>query len=356
VRIGVVTTSYPRESTDPAGIFVAGLARWFAGAGAKVEVVAAGPGRGRDGDIVVHRIDSPTLFYDGGAPEALASSWRARMAAPVFAARLAAAAGRRARRWDAVISHWLLPCGLIGMALARRHVGIAHSGDVHLLERLPAGALLARTLTRTRLVFVSENLHTRFARLAGRSVGEVIPMGAEAFAAGQPSGPPLVLFMGRLVPIKGVHVLLAAAAQLPDVAFVVAGAGPEENRLRAIAPKNVRFVGVLSEKAKRDALAAAHLVCVPSTPLADGRTEGSPVVAAEALVCGRPVVASATGGLPQLVGNAGILVPPCDSAALASAIHNVLTDREGFAARARVRGAQLTWQSIGPRVANLLRA
>jgi glycosyltransferase involved in cell wall biosynthesis len=163
-----------------------------------------------------------------------------------------------------------------------------------------------------------------------------------------------VLFLGRLVPIKGADVLLAAAARLPEVAFVVAGEGPEADRLRALAPRNVRFTGRLAGQAKRDAFAAAHLVCVPSTPLVDGRTEGSPVVVSEALACGRPVVASATGGLPQLIGDAGILVPPSNPAALAEAIHSVLTDREKFAARARARGAALTWHSVGPRFANLL--
>jgi glycosyltransferase involved in cell wall biosynthesis len=354
VRIGVVTTSYPRDSTDPAGIFVAGLARWLAGEGARVEVVAAGPGASRDGDIVVHRIAAPQLFYGAGAPEALASSWRARAAAPAFVARLAAAVARRARRWDAMLSHWLVPCGLVGAMLARRHVAIAHSGDIHLLERLPGAALIARMLARTRLVFVSDDLRERFARLCGRPVGEVIPMGADGVALAPPDGPPHVLFMGRLVPIKGADVLVAAARRLPDVRFTIAGAGPEENRLRAAAPANVCFAGVLAGQAKRNAFAAAHLVCVPSTTLADGRTEGSPVIVAEALACGRPVVASATGGIPQLVGDAGLLVQPRNPAELASAIHNVLTDYESYAGKARARGSSLTWQSVGPRIAKLL--
>ena len=353
MRVGVLTTSYPRDSTDPSGIFVAGLTRFLAAQGAAVEVVAAGPGADRDGDIPVRRIDAPRLFYTGGAPEALASSWRARAAVPGFVARMAAAA--LGRRWDAVISHWLLPCGLIGAA-HRRHVAIAHSGDVHLLERMPGGSLLARTLTRSRLVFVSDDLRDRFARLAGRPTGHVIPMGADAIDVAPASGPKTVLLLGRLVPIKGIDVLLAAAARLPEVSFIVAGEGPEGDRLHAAAPPNVRFVGPLAGEAKRAAFASAHLVCVPSVPLADGRTEGSPVVCAEAFAAGRPVVGSATGGIPQLVGDAGLLVRPNDPAALANAIHTVLTDYEHYAARARSRGAEFSWQSVGPRVANLLQS
>ena len=70
MKLGVVTTSYPREPGDPAGSFVAGFARWLAARGHEVEVVAAGPGASRDGDIPVHRVRAgASLFYDEGAPD-----------------------------------------------------------------------------------------------------------------------------------------------------------------------------------------------------------------------------------------------------------------------------------------------
>ena len=55
----------------------------------------------------------------------------------------------------------------------------------------------------------------------------------------------MVLSLGRLVPIKGIDVLLEAAQRCPNVTWVVAGEGPERERLQASAPANVRFVGKL---------------------------------------------------------------------------------------------------------------
>ena len=370
MRIGVLTTSYPRAATDPAGTFVAGLARWLHGTGAEVEVVAAGPGGKSDanGAIRVHRVDAPGLFYGGGAPEALARSRRAWVAAGWFGVRFAAVAAARARRWDALISHWLLPCGLVGAALARGrpHVAVAHSGDVHLLEQLPARALLARVLGRQRLVFVSADLKARFARLAPARAAAVLPMGTDLVPAPLPDPPArpfTVLALARLSPIKGIPVLLRAAAALPDVRFLIAGAGandgPEAARLRAAAPAHVDMLGELRGADKLRALQEAHVVCVPSVVLPDGRTEGSPVVVAEALAAGRPLVASRTGGLPDAVGDAGLLVPPGDPVALAAALARLRDDRRLnaiLAARARSRASVQNWSQIGPRILNLLHA
>src|SRR4051812_23730269 len=103
-RVGVVTTSYPREEGDPAGNFVEGFARWRAGRGANVEVVAAGPGATRVGGLPVERVDGHGLFYQGGAPDTLASGGAAAWArAAAFQAALAARVGARLRqgRWDA---------------------------------------------------------------------------------------------------------------------------------------------------------------------------------------------------------------------------------------------------------------
>jgi glycosyltransferase involved in cell wall biosynthesis len=322
--------------------------------GHAVEVVAAGPGVGRDGEIPVRRIDADSLFYRGGAPEALAESWRARAAVPSFVGRLTFELARRAGDWDAIISHWLLPCSLVAAARGLPHLAVAHSGDVALLARLPGARAVARLLaTRvTDLVFVSEDLRRRFGELVGREVGRVVPMGVEA---AQPTPPPTgrftVLFLGRLVPIKGLDVLLQAAAALPESRFILAGEGPERERLARALPTNAELCGSLGGPAKARALAQSHVVCVPSIELLSGRTEGAPVVVTEALAAGRPVVASRTGGLPETVGDAGLLVPPGDPAALALALARLSQDPVLYArlcASARDRGASRTWDTVAP--------
>jgi hypothetical protein len=157
VRVGVLTTSYPRDAGDAAGAFVAGFSRWLAANVGDVDVVCAD--------------DARPLFYRGGAPEALKSSESWAEAAS-FSAHLLMEAKRRARGWDAVVSHWLVPSGAVADACGpARHLAIAHGSDVRLLASLPGGRALVRRLARRAdLVYVAEAL-----RVDG-APGRVVPM------------------------------------------------------------------------------------------------------------------------------------------------------------------------------------
>ena len=121
--------------------------------------------------------------------------------------------------------------------------------------------------------------------------------------------------------------------------LALAGAGPLDQMLRAQADAGgirMRFLGQRGDVPAL--LAAADVVVVPS------RWEGQPLIVQEALRAGRPLVASRTGGIPDLTGDAAVLVPPGDVAALAAAVLAVLDD-PGLAARlseaARARAAAL---------------
>jgi glycosyltransferase involved in cell wall biosynthesis len=349
MRIGIVTTSYPRAPTDPAGGFVAGLARWLAARGAAVDVVAAGPGADRDGAIAIHRVDGRHLFYGDGAPAALAASFWARVRAPWFAARLLRAAARL-RPVDLWISHWLVPCAVAVETLRPRrgppHLAIAHGSDVRLLEQLrPLACALGRS--SARLVFVSGELRARFAALSGRPTGVVCAMATEEVSTlAPPAGRFTALFLGRLVPQKGPDLFLAAARALAGVDFLLAGDGPCAFELRTQAPPNLRLLGVVSGAAKQAALAAAHVVCVPSRG-----HEGSPVVIAEARAAGRPVVGANVGGIPEAIGAAGLIVPPNDAGALVAALARLRADPELYARmRAACDPAKATWPHVGPRL------
>lgn len=136
---------------------------------------------------------------------------------------------------------------------------------------------------------------------------------------------PLVLSVGRLHAQKGYPHLIAAAHLLggrrPSPLFVVAGEGPDREALataitRLGAP--VRLLGWRHDLA--DLLAAADVVVSSSI------WEGSPLAVQEALRAGRPLVATAVGGVPSLVGRGADLVPASDPAALARAIAGVLDD------------------------------
>lgn len=323
MRVGVLTTSYPRDDDDAAGAFVAGFTRWLA-ARAEVEVLCADGAR--------------PLFYRGGAPLALAEGrWGEALG---FTARLAAAARSRAGRWDAVVSHWLVPSGLVARLTCGKmpHLAVAHGSDVRLLSRLPGGRRLVRHIAAAAdLVYVASHL-----RVEG-APGRVVPMGVEvaAFRGGDREGTRralglrdfTLLFMGRLIHEKGVDRAIDA---LPDGAeLLVAGAGPLRSELEARARgKRVRFLGEVRNR--RDLLAAADVLVAPSR-----EADAAPTVIMEGLAAGLPIA----GARAELTGDAGL-----ELAALARLRDDAEWWRE-LSARARARADDYDWSAIGPRLA-----
>ncbi len=146
----------------------------------------------------------------------------------------------------------------------------------------------------------------------------------------------LVVFAGRLDPIKGVDVLAEAATRVaalrPGCTILVAGDGPEQARIAAVAGPTLRLLGWRSDVPLL--LQAADIVVVPS------RQEALGIVCLEAMAVGTPVVASAVGGIPEALGDAGVLVPAEDPAALAEALARLMADvprRELLTAAGRQR-------------------
>ncbi|MGH3497911.1 MAG: glycosyltransferase [Nocardioidaceae bacterium] len=136
---------------------------------------------------------------------------------------------------------------------------------------------------------------------------------------------PLALSVGRLDAQKGYRWLVEAAAMLgdrqPQPLFVVAGEGPDRPALQRLIDIHHAPVRLLGHRADvSDLLAAADLVVSSSV------WEGSPLSAQEALRAGRPFIGTRVGGVPALVGDGALLVPPRDAGALAAAIRSVLDD------------------------------
>lgn len=341
LRILLLTTSWPLTPGDPAGVFVVEQVRCLRERGHDVLVLhPEGPALGEvaPGARAIPYLRPRALqrLHGGaGAPETLeASPWAWPLAGLVTGALFVAAAGA-ARGRDCVVSHWLLPCGLVGAAVARahhlRHVAVCHSGDLALLERLPARRMLARAIAGggTTVACVAEHLRSRFARLAPSAHPVVLPLGVSGAAVpAHPRGlgePLRALVLGRLVPVKGVDVALRAAALVPGLRLTIAGDGPERHRLEvlagALAPGRAALVGRVDPAHARRLVEGHDVVVVPSRVLPGGRTEGLPRVILEALATGRTVIASAVGGAVELAGTPGVvLVPPDDACALAVAL------------------------------------
>jgi glycosyltransferase involved in cell wall biosynthesis len=314
VRVAVLTTSYPRWEGDAAGRFVA-------------DAVERLRGRGLDVDVV-----SPATFRHFGVAygAGIAGNLRARPArallVPAFLGAYARAARRAAAGADLVHAHWL-PSGVAALATGKPYVLQVWGTDVELARRAPA---LARpVLRRARLVVAASRALAGEARALGAHEVRVIPSGVDVpDAAGEEADPPEVLFAGRLSAEKGVLELVEAARGLN---LVVAGDGP----LRARVPGALGMLlhAELEERYRR----AAVVVC-PSL------REGFGVVCAEAMAHGLPVVATAVGGLLDLVvdGETGLVVPPRDPSALRAALERLLADRDlrrrlGEAGRDRIR-------------------
>jgi glycosyltransferase involved in cell wall biosynthesis len=314
VKVAVLTTSYPRSAEDVVGRFVADAVEDLRAAGVEVEVV------------------SPLTFEHYGIAygHGVVGNLRRRpwlvLFVPAMLLSFTRAARRASRDADVVHAHWL-PAGLVAAWTRRPFVVQLWGTDVELARRAP---WLARSiLRRARLaICASAELADAARRLGARAV-RVIPSGVDVPATvPEPEDPPHVLFAGRLSPEKGVLELVEATQGLP---LVVAGDGP----LRERVPSALGFV---SHDRLLGLYERAAVVACPS------HREGYGVVCAEAMAYGRPVVASAVGGLLDLVvdGETGLLVPPGDVHALREALERLVGDadlrsRLGTAARERAR-------------------
>ncbi len=393
MKLGLLTTSYPRDPDDVAGDFVRGFARTLARRGHLVDVLAPEPRTPptglHDPGITVHHVPYvrpralARTFYGAGVPDNLQRDPLAYLGLVTLPPALLAATARRAHAWDAFVSHWALPSAVVAGAVGgvgrrgRPHLAVMHSADVHLLERLALRRTLARLIEAgaTSLWFVSPELKQRFESCLGRPVAldtHVGPMGLDLPQAPAPwereraraelgVAGAVLLVMARLVPIKGIDVALEALGRLPDVTLLIAGDGPERTKLEARAHAlgvRTRFLGFVRGESKRRAFAAADAFVLPSIRLRDGRTEGAPVAVLEALAHGLPVIASDAGGTASLLDQStGVLVPPADARALGDAVAALLHD-EGRHARMRVaaiaRARRYAWEPLGETMLRLL--
>jgi glycosyltransferase involved in cell wall biosynthesis len=202
-----------------------------------------------------------------------------------------------------------------------------------------AGAGLERFVARRADVVLgaSADLEARARAAGGRDVrpGPVAAPPLRRTGRDPGLGHPLVLAVGRLHPQKGYDTLVGAVAMLGEVVMAVAGDGPLESVLRAAAPQ-IRWLGRRDDIA--DLLAAADVVVLPST------WEARSLTAQEALRAGRPLVATAVGGVPGLVRDGAVLVPAGDPVALAAAVRGLLDDPAAAAALAtRGLAVAATW-------------
>lgn len=277
-------------------------------------------------------------------------------------------------RPQAVLSQWADPDGTTAVRLGRRlgvPAGVIVGGsDVLVLARDPRRReVVARTLRSAQAVFaVSRDLREKTIALGVDPARvHVVYRGVdEAFAPaprdearrrlGLPLDRETVLWVGKMVPVKGLEVLLDAFAALarerPQASLVLVGDGPRrgavEQRIRALGLHDrVRLEGLVPSERLPDWYRAADVTALSS------HSEGIPNVLRESLACGTPYVATRVGGIAELGDHPALrLVPPGDAAAMAAALAEALARGERIPADYVQRG----WDACAERLAEILLA
>jgi glycosyltransferase involved in cell wall biosynthesis len=172
-------------------------------------------------------------------------------------------------------------------------------------------------------------------------------------ADGPPPRRPLVGYVGRLSPEKGVEVLLRATAGQRAWDLVIVGDGPARDDLERLVEEldltsQVELLSSLLHQDLPELYRRLDLLAVPSLPTPRWEEQFCRV-AVEAMASAVPVVASASGALPEVVGDAGVLVPAGDPAALGDALRDLAGDpdrRRELGARGRARAVRFSWSSV----------
>jgi glycosyltransferase involved in cell wall biosynthesis len=323
---------------------VGGLAMGLVRRGVEVRVVASRsvPGTRRseviDG-VDVRRIRLPSRSPPGWIAYALASI----------------PATRRAAAWADVVHAQsfasVLPAGLAARRSKRPLVVSFHTSHFLTRAESPLWAPLLGRLVRwpDHAFAASEQIAEVAMKLAPGTRVEALTNGVDTEQF-QPPHPGTgrksrtIIVPRRLFPKNGVEFLIRAipevTARLPDARALVVGDGPERSRLEALARdlgigESVRFLGSRPHDEMPELYGTSEIAVFPSL------MEATSVAALEAMACELPVVASAVGGLPEIVDSeVGALAPPGDSHALAGAIVRLLQDPHladrGRVARERV--------------------
>lgn len=357
MRILHVTHNFPRWDGDFSGSFLQALARRQVALGHDVSVLAphaaGAPLAAVEGGVEVRRFRygadaAETLAYTGTLHEAVRSSWRGRWRFLRFLASEASAVHSlvRGQAPDVIHVHWWFPNGLA--IWPRRPAGTsavvitAHGTDVFLLRSLRWLRPLARRVLRSADA-VSSVSHLLAADLAtlGVAAVSVIPMPLDWDIHGlrpdsmEERERDHILFVGRLTAQKGTAHLVEAFAQLsrtrPTATLTIVGDGPERAALSALTVRlglegRVTFLGTRPPREVAALYRRASVLAMPATTGRHGEREGFGLVAVEAMLAGLPVVATATGGLVDIIDNesTGLLVPEGDSDALARSLERFL--------------------------------
>ncbi|HEY3219386.1 MAG TPA: glycosyltransferase family 4 protein [Gemmatimonadales bacterium] len=357
MRILHVVTAFPRDERDIIAPWLVELVKRQRAAGHDAQVFTAayhGSGDHVYAGIPVHRFRYffrrwEALTHDESAADRMRRSLLFRlMPAPfVIAGMFAVWRLCRRERYDVIHVHWPVPLALWGWAArAARRTSVVltfYGIELRWVKRsLPFLTGFVRWACRwaDRVVAISSETAREIRELVDVPVDVIpytTPFAGDRASRALPAGDGkrlTILFVGRLVELKGLAYLIEAAGRLGSrvpVRIVAIGIGPERERLETLARDrkvDVDFRNKVPDAELHQAFLTSDLLILPSIIDARGDTEGLGVALLDAMSYGIPVIGSRVGGIPDIIedGVSGLLVPPADAQALANAIERVARD------------------------------
>lgn len=248
-------------------------------------------------------------------------------------------------QFDVAHAHWLIPQGVVQSFFKKPYIVTGHGGDVMSLNKGIMRKLKVRCLNRAaRVTVVSEHLKKKVQELSPEIRPDVISMGVNLSQFGRQYRIPdyfgqgdkkVVLFVGRLVEIKGVTYLIDAMEKI-NAMLVIVGDGPLREELKrkgmeinCIAGwEKIRLLGSETHEKLKTIYASADVFAAPSITTEAGEQEGLGLTVLEAMASGLAVTASSSGGIKEVIQHTqnGLLCREKDSSELAACIKRLIAD------------------------------
>lgn len=397
MRVLYITTNFPRWDGDAHSPWIVEVIKRLRARGIVAEVLAPSFEGLRDHviqGITVYRFRyCPTrwevLTHNEGAPNKIRNPLYLLLVPPYMTfGLLRTIAVCRGTNYDVIHVHWPLPSGFFGLlgrwvSLRKRKdvsrprlIASFHGAELLLTRRFPVlKPVLSALIKRCDAVTANSEFTAQLIRELSSVPVHVIPFGSRIDIRSPmfPSddvnveGADRVLFVGRLIERKGVPYLLEAiqlVAEKRPVHLDIVGEGSLKASLMELAVElgiadSVTFHGRVDDETLARLYAQCTIFVLPAIVDAHGDTEGLGVVLLEAMSYQKPVIATAVGGIGDIVrdGETGLLVAEKDAPALAEAIQQLL-DNPAWAVSLGQRGAvyvreRFDWERIVEETASL---
>ena len=275
-KILILTTSFPKYENDTSSLFIHTLAKYLTNYN-KVDLLCPAadgiPNKQVIDNINVTRFNYfipgfQSLAY--GIPEKYKKNW---FQLPFLFFSFLLKAIRLGKNYDAINAHWLIPSGLIGAIVKsiynKEFILTVHNTDVTLMNKLPFSKILTKFILKKAdsVIAISNKSKIKLLKLTNNKYSNkiiVMPMGTNLVYKNMSKeglrnkynirSNKVIMFLGRLIELKGLEYLIRSLSGIKDITLIVAGQGVEEDNLMKLANElnvNARFVGQVNGKIKK---------------------------------------------------------------------------------------------------------